>query len=74
MTNEEKVVQLLDKIDKKLAFIIGEKIKIDNDNIKDQIKAASKLTQDRHELALMLGVSPNHAAKELSLLRKGDKK
>ena len=74
MDNEGKIVQLLDKIDRKLAFLVGEKIKSQSDTIKEQVKCASRLTIDRDEMARILGISPNHASKELSLLRKRDKK
>ena len=65
--------ELLEKIDKKLAFIIGEKTREKYDTVKGQVKSVSFLTKDRNEIAFMLGISPSHAGKELTGLKKGGK-
>jgi len=74
MSERNEMVKLLEKIDKKLGFIIGEKIKENNSTVKDQIKELMSLTSDYNEMARILGISAKHASKELSLLKKGRKK
>jgi len=70
MSENDKVIELLEKIDKKLGFLIGENIKEKHERIKDQVNYLNNLTKDYTEIAFMLGITPSHAAKELSKLKK----
>jgi hypothetical protein len=70
MSEQEKLIVLLSRIDKKLSFIIGDKIKNRHDKIKDQVRLTQQVTDDYNEVASILGISPSHAAKELSKLKK----
>jgi len=74
MQEQKKLIDILEKIDKKLGFLIGEKVKEKSVVIKDQVALLSSITKDYNELAFILGISPSHAAKELSKQRKGVKK
>lgn len=74
MPEKNEMIMILERIDIKLGFIIGEKIKEKNSTVKDQIKELLSLTSDYHEIARILGITSSHASKELSLLKKEKKK
>ena len=74
MEENKKIIEILEKIDRKLAFLIAEGVKEKHTVIKEQIAYISNLTQDYKEIALMLGITPSHASKELSKIRKKNKK
>lgn len=63
-------VELLRKINIKLGLLLGNQIIEKHPNIKDQVAKLSKCGLDYTELAEILGISPSHAAKELSKLKK----
>ena len=74
MSEKNDLIKILDKIDKKLGFLIGGKIKEKKTTVKEQIKELAPLTSDSNEMARILGITPSHAAKELSLLKKRGEK
>lgn len=74
MPKTNEIQDILDRIDRKLGFLIGEKIKDKNLKIKDQIHELKSLTTDYNEIGRILGISSSHAAKELSKLKKRKKK
>jgi hypothetical protein len=71
MKEESGLIDLLSKIDRKLGFIVGEKIKSKHALIKTQIVELMSLTNDYKEIATILGISPKHASVELSKIKKG---
>ncbi len=74
MPKTNEIQDILDRIDRKLGFLIGEKIKDKNLKIQDQIHELKSLTTDYNEIGRILGISPKHASVELSKLKKGKKK
>lgn len=68
---EDKITTLLEKINNKLSILVGEKIKEKKASIKDQVCTLSKTGLDYNEIASILGISPSHAAKEISKTKKG---
>jgi len=74
MSKTSEIQDILDRIDRKLGFFIGEKIKDKNLKIRDQIHELKPLTTDYKEIGRILGISSSHAAMELSKLKKGKKK
>ena len=74
MAEKIELIDILQKIDRKLGFLIGEKIKEKETTIRGQICELKPLTSDYKEMAMILGISPSHASKELSGLKKGKKK
>lgn len=70
MSEQEKAIELLEKIDKKLGFIIGDKIKEKYGLVKDQVNHLTDLTLDYKDIAAILGITPKHASVELSKLKK----
>lgn len=71
MSDQKKLLEVLGKMDKKLGFLIGEKIREKHNLIKNQVADLSNLTKDYNEIAFMLNITPSHAAKELSKLKRG---
>ena len=69
MKNDE-IITLLQKIDKKLGLILGNQITEKEGNIKSQVAILSKSDLESVEIAQILGISPSHASKELSVLRR----
>lgn len=69
MTDDE-VIKLLKKIDAKLGLMLGNQITEKEGNIKSQVARLSKSNLDSSEIAEILGISPSHASKELSIIRK----
>jgi len=69
MRNED-MIEILKKIDTKLGLILGNQITDKDHNIKSQVAKLSKSGLDSTEIAQILGISPSHASKELSVLRK----
>ncbi len=67
---DDKIVSLLERIDKKLSVLVGEKIKESKSSIKDQVSALFKAGLDYNEIAHAVGISSSHAAKEISKLKK----
>jgi len=74
MPEKNELINILERIDMKLGYLIGEKIKEKNSTVKDQIKELLSLTSDYREIARILGITSSHASKELSLLKKEKKK
>ncbi len=74
MPKTNEIQDLLERIDHKLGFLIGEKIRDKNLTIKEQIYELQSLTTDYNEIGRILGISSSHAAMELSKLKKGKKK
>jgi len=74
MSEQNKLIELLERIDRKLGFLIGENVKEKHNLVKEQISYLSHLTKDYNEIAFMLGITPSHAAKELSKLKSKVKK
>jgi hypothetical protein len=68
--SEDKIIVLLEKINKKLSILIGEKIRENKSSIKDQVSTLSKAGLDYNEIASILSISPSHAAKEISKMKK----
>ncbi|MCK4520958.1 MAG: ArsR family transcriptional regulator [Nanoarchaeota archaeon] len=66
----ENMIEILKKIDIKLGLILGNQITDKDHNIKSQVAKLSKSSLDSTEIAQILGISPSHASKELSVLRK----
>ena len=69
---EEKIIELLEKIDVKLGLLLGNQLQ-EEDNIKKKVEKLSKAKLGYTEIAQILGISPTHAAKELSKIRKEKK-
>lgn len=74
MQEKNELIEILKRIDMKLGYMIGEKIKEKNSTVKDQIKELISLTSDYHEIARILGITSSHASKELSLIKKEKKR
>ncbi|MCK4590071.1 MAG: hypothetical protein KAT77_06515 [Nanoarchaeota archaeon] len=71
---KDEMIILLQKIDKKLGLILGNQITEKESNIKSQVARLSKTGLESVEIAEILGISPSHASKELSILKKEVKK
>lgn len=69
MKNDD-IIKILQKIDTKLGLILGNQITENDNNIKSQVAKLSKSDMESTEIAQILGISPSHASKELSILRK----
>ncbi len=69
MKNDD-VIGLLERIDKKLGLILGNQITEKEGNIKAQVARLAKSNLGSIEIAQILGISPAHASKELSIIRK----
>jgi hypothetical protein len=63
------IEKTLERIDRKLGFLVGEKVREKQKNINDQVEHLSRLTTDYNEISFILGISPKHASKELSKLK-----
>jgi len=74
MTEQNRIIELLEKIDKKLGFLIGGQVKEKSDSIKEQVAYLTSLTKDRNDISFMLGISSSYASKELSKLKAKEKK
>lgn len=64
------IEKTLERIDRKLGFLIGELVRERKTSIKDQVAHLSRLTKDYNEISEILGISPSHAAKELSKVKR----
>lgn len=67
------IIRILQKIDTKLGLILGNQIIEKESNIKAQVAKLSKSDLESTEIAQILGISPSHASKELSILRRKKK-
>jgi hypothetical protein len=72
MRNNEEII-LLRKIDRKLGLMLGNQIVEKYDSIKEQVTKLSRSGLDYNEIAEILAISPSHAAKELSKIKKVNK-
>jgi hypothetical protein len=70
VSEELKLIDLLESIDRKLGYIIGEKVKSKHDQVKTQVKELLNLTKDYKEIAIILGISPKHASVVISEVKK----
>lgn len=71
MISDDKIIELLDKINKKLSILVGEKILDKDITIREKVSILSKASMDYTDISQILGISLAHAAKELSILKKG---
>lgn len=69
--SDDKIIELLEKINKKLSVLVGEKFLDKNITIIDKISILSKASMDYIDISKILGISPAYAAKKLSILKKG---
>mgnify|MGYP002629017173 FL=1 len=69
MKNDD-IIELLQRIDKKLGLILGNQIVEKEGNIKAQVSKLAKSDLSSVEIAQILGISAAHASKELSILKK----
>lgn len=68
---EEELIEIIKKIDKKLIIILNENLSQKDQNVKEKVAYLAKFDLDYNEIAQILEISPSHAAKELSNLKKG---
>lgn len=71
--SEEELIAIMKKIDKKVAILINKKMSQKDQNVKEKIAYLAKFDLDYTDIAQILEISPSHAAKELSNLKKGGK-
>jgi len=70
---DDETINLLKKIDKKLGLILGNQIAEKENNINSQVAKLSRANLDSAEIAEILSISPSHASKEVSLLKRRKK-
>lgn len=73
MNEKDRMVSILENIDKKLSLITGELIKKRDIKINEQVAILAQVNLDYKEIAQILGITASHAANELSKIRKGGK-
>ncbi len=69
---EEELIEIMKKIDKKLAILINEKLSQKDQKVKDKVAYLAKFDLDYNEIAQILEITPSHASKELSKYKKGE--
>lgn len=73
MEENSKVITLLQNIDAKLGFIIGESIRAKSSKVTEQVKCARLVTEDYKQIAQILGIGASHASSILSKSNGGKK-
>jgi DNA-binding Lrp family transcriptional regulator len=68
---EEDLLDIIKKMDKKLVILLNTNLSQKDQNVKEKVAYLAKFDLEYNEIAQILGISPSHAAKELSNLKKG---
>lgn len=67
---EDELLTVMHSINSKLSVLIGLRMESQEQSTRQKIAKLNDLGLDYKEVAMILGISASHAAKEISLLKK----